>query len=141
MKRLEQLDQAAKAPAATKLRRHVSRNSTHLMNVALAGGLVVLAISRLNEKKAYQESKEELEEKLKRSEGSRKSLERQLEAAQGLAAQVEAAVAGLGRQQHTQLKEALSGFKTAMEAPHLYSAVRGLEQARAPRSAVGDDPQ
>ena len=54
LKRLEQLDNNKKLPLTKRASRHFSRNSSNLLNIALAGGVFAVAVSRLHEKYAHQ---------------------------------------------------------------------------------------
>lgn len=54
LKRLEQLQKKKDLSIGQRFSSHLKRNSGHLINVALAGSVFVVALSRLNEKYSHQ---------------------------------------------------------------------------------------
>ncbi len=54
LKRLESMEKSANRSTGQRINAHVKRNSGHMMNIILAGGVFVVALTRLNDKYAYQ---------------------------------------------------------------------------------------
>ena len=54
LQRLEQLQKKNDRSYTQRASSHVKRNSNHMINLALAGSVFVVALSRLNDKYAYE---------------------------------------------------------------------------------------
>ena len=54
IKRLDSLQRRADMPLTQRLRRHFHKNSPHLINVLLAGSVLVVAMGRLQQKHEFQ---------------------------------------------------------------------------------------
>lgn len=102
---IQRLDDVQKArhntPLLERMRRHLHKNSPHLLNVLMAGTVLAVALGRLDQKQKHQAEKERLEEE-------QRKLGQQLAAAEGhvaalhssteqLVAALEQAAEGRGR--------------------------------------------